>query len=134
MLTDVKVFDFTEGMKLVKNIKNKSTEKNTARTFDSETRYILFNSRHRAVRLGKEGELENLQIEARSLHEISGGSYRIYDKEAKGDVYHWPPKEQQCRICGCTWDNACKGGCYWVEEDLCSQCVGQAGPEIREVG
>ncbi|WP_206458683.1 hypothetical protein [Anaerovorax sp. IOR16] len=31
--------------------------------------------------------------------------------------------EQKCRICGCTWYNACPGGCYWVEEDLCSACV-----------
>lgn len=31
--------------------------------------------------------------------------------------------EQKCRICGCTWDNACPGGCYWVEPDLCSKCA-----------
>lgn len=29
----------------------------------------------------------------------------------------------RCRECGCTWDNACPGGCYWVEEDLCSRCA-----------
>lgn len=28
-----------------------------------------------------------------------------------------------CRMCGCTDDHACEGGCYWVEEDLCSQCA-----------
>lgn len=32
--------------------------------------------------------------------------------------------EQKCRVCGCTWFNACQGGCYWVESDLCSECVG----------
>lgn len=31
--------------------------------------------------------------------------------------------EQICRVCGCTWNNACADGCYWVEEDLCSECV-----------
>jgi hypothetical protein len=31
--------------------------------------------------------------------------------------------EQKCRVCGCTEDNACKGGCYWVEDDLCSRCA-----------
>lgn len=31
--------------------------------------------------------------------------------------------EQKCRVCGCTWDNACEGGCYWVEDDLCSKCA-----------
>lgn len=29
-----------------------------------------------------------------------------------------------CRICGCTDDYACHGGCYWVDDTktLCSQC------------
>tara|TARA_R110002049_G_scaffold60182_8_gene162021 strand:- start:329 stop:643 length:315 start_codon:yes stop_codon:yes gene_type:complete len=29
---------------------------------------------------------------------------------------------QTCKVCGCTWDNACDGGCHWVEPDLCSRC------------
>lgn len=32
---------------------------------------------------------------------------------------------QACRVCGCTQNNACEGGCYWVEPDLCSECVGK---------
>lgn len=32
-------------------------------------------------------------------------------------------EERTCRICGCIEDNACEGGCSWVEEDLCSACV-----------
>lgn len=31
--------------------------------------------------------------------------------------------ERTCRICGCTEDHACPGGCSWVEEDLCSACA-----------
>jgi hypothetical protein len=27
-----------------------------------------------------------------------------------------------CRRCGCTDNSACEGGCWWVEEDLCSAC------------
>ncbi len=34
--------------------------------------------------------------------------------------------EPVCRVCGCTEDNACQGGCYWVEPELCSACA-QAG-------
>lgn len=34
-----------------------------------------------------------------------------------------PVVERTCRVCGCTWENACLGGCYWVESDLCSQCT-----------
>lgn len=30
--------------------------------------------------------------------------------------------KQKCRICGCDDDHACKDGCFWVENDLCSQC------------
>lgn len=30
-----------------------------------------------------------------------------------------------CRVCGCSEFNACEDGCHWVEEDLCSACVGQ---------
>lgn len=40
--------------------------------------------------------------------------------------------EQKCRVCGCTQDHACEGGCYWVEEDLCSKCA--ETPEGKEVG
>lgn len=28
-----------------------------------------------------------------------------------------------CKICGCTQDHACAGGCYWVTDDICSNCV-----------
>lgn len=35
-----------------------------------------------------------------------------------------------CRICGCWELEACDGGCWWVESDLCSAC---AGPEEREI-
>ncbi|MEA4895782.1 MAG: hypothetical protein VB064_11040 [Oscillospiraceae bacterium] len=33
--------------------------------------------------------------------------------------------EPVCRVCGCTEDNACPGGCCWVEPDLCSTCAEQ---------
>lgn len=33
-------------------------------------------------------------------------------------------EQQVCRVCGCTQFAACPGGCFWVEDDLCSACVG----------
>jgi len=33
-----------------------------------------------------------------------------------------------CRECGCSDDDACEGGCFWVEADLCSRC---AFPEAK---
>ncbi len=35
------------------------------------------------------------------------------------------PRIRKCRVCGCTEDHACEGGCYWVELDLCSACEEQ---------
>ena len=29
----------------------------------------------------------------------------------------------ECKICGCTQNNACPEGCYWVEKNLCSVCA-----------
>lgn len=40
---------------------------------------------------------------------------------------------RQCRVCGCTEHNACEGGCWWVEHDLCSACVGKPTPRSRAV-
>ncbi len=31
---------------------------------------------------------------------------------------------QSCKVCGCTQNNACDGGCSWVRPDLCSSCIG----------
>lgn len=35
--------------------------------------------------------------------------------------------ETPCRSCGCTDSNACihpvRGACFWVEDDLCSECT-----------
>lgn len=32
------------------------------------------------------------------------------------------PAPRTCRVCGCTDDDACEGGCWWVDADLCSAC------------
>ena len=28
-----------------------------------------------------------------------------------------------CRVCGCTTERACEGGCSWASRDLCSRCA-----------
>ena len=42
---------------------------------------------------------------------------------------------RRCRICGCTEDTPCPGGCCWVEDpemgDLCSACVGRAKKKAK---
>lgn len=41
-------------------------------------------------------------------------------------------EERTCRVCGCNEDNACEGGCSWVEEDLCSSCAEKEKSEDSE--
>lgn len=33
------------------------------------------------------------------------------------------PTGRRCRVCGCTDLAACPGGCWWVEDGLCSSCA-----------
>jgi hypothetical protein len=39
----------------------------------------------------------------------------------QAEISIFDPRE--CRECGCTDERACPGGCYWVEDDLCSACA-----------
>jgi hypothetical protein len=32
-------------------------------------------------------------------------------------------QKRACRVCGCTDDRACPGGCTWIATDLCSRCT-----------
>jgi hypothetical protein len=36
---------------------------------------------------------------------------------------------EHCRVCGCSNLSACAGGCWWVEDDLCSSCVPMSDDE-----
>ena len=42
-------------------------------------------------------------------------------------------QERECKVCGCTEDAACVGGCSWVEMDLCSACVPH-GDRLKDTG
>jgi hypothetical protein len=63
-----------------------------------------------------------------------------------GHLEAWDmPGIPKCRVCGCTDDHACPGGCRWVEDpvvdypadlmgpagDLCSACLPLVRAEIR---
>lgn len=44
------------------------------------------------------------------------------------DGYEDDDEIPECRVCGCTEDEACEGGCHWVPDpedlgDLCSRCL-----------
>ena len=42
--------------------------------------------------------------------------------DGDAQVHEFVLAARKCRLCGCTEDRACKGGCAWIEWDLCSQC------------
>jgi myosin heavy subunit len=55
------------------------------------------------------------------------------DKHPQEENEEAGQKVRTCRVCGCTDDNACPGGCSWVEDDLCSACADpEALPESSE--
>jgi hypothetical protein len=35
---------------------------------------------------------------------------------------HTPGQNRTCKLCGCTDEQACEGGCYWITDALCSKC------------
>jgi len=58
--------------------------------------------------------------------EWNGGVRMGKDKAGRlldGVEYNGVPEVRRCRVCGCTEDHACLGGCSWVKADLCSACV-----------
>lgn len=42
-----------------------------------------------------------------------------------------PEPVATCRVCGCTDDRACEGGCWWVEPDLCSTCASRIEAAVK---
>lgn len=57
----------------------------------------------------------------------------VFDADARqtptqimADVRAWAEVHRtmrRCRVCGCTDEAACPGGCWWVAPDLCSSCA-----------
>jgi len=63
---------------------------------------------------------------------ISPENVRLWEKKFQGlermkaMAENGTEQVRACRVCGCTDDRACEGGCWWVEDpaggDLCSRC------------
>lgn len=66
-------------------------------------------------------DLEQLDREAAAMSETTENDIKDVFTESED-----PQPIQKCRVCGCTQERACPGGCYWVEPDLCSSCEGIA--------
>lgn len=57
-----------------------------------------------------ENEMERLEFENAQLRGVI--------EQMDPDFFN-----RKCRVCGCDWNHPCPGGCWWVEEDLCSSCA-----------
>lgn len=61
---------------------------------------------------------------------VDGFSRR--DMELVLDDGSRPMQPVACRVCGCTDDRACAGGCTWTGPDLCSNCgTGTIGGDLH---
>jgi hypothetical protein len=84
-------------------------KKTTAATTTTPAATVKATPAKSAVRSAKKPTLEQPDIFGDELEEEAG------------------VEERHCRVCGCTEDNACEGGCSWVEDDLCSACAEKEG-------
>ena len=70
------------------------------------------------------------RAEAHKIVRTANSTYLIYpadvdpeaEKQHPGYFERVPTDDQKCRVCGCSHYNPCEGGCWWVEQDLCSAC------------
>ena len=56
-------------------------------------------------------------------HEIE--QLKFENAQLRGVIEQMDPEffNRKCRVCGCDWNHPCLGGCWWVEDDLCSSCA-----------
>lgn len=72
--------------------------------------------------------LATLQVQHERLAEIRAKWSRQAAQRRRMPMPLWVPWRVRCRICGCTDERACPGGCSWVPDpfalgDLCSACA-----------
>jgi hypothetical protein len=63
---------------------------------------------------------------------IIGPDSAIETTSAMGFDPQYDVDDRRCRLCGCTTERACEGGCSWVAPDLCSSCAGMSIGDLGE--
>lgn len=72
------------------------------------------------------GTATNLAAWSEGLRaEIAPAHRRLVGAEMAEAFEDMPHERSACRVCGCTDEDACEGGCHWDQPDLCSACVGR---------
>jgi hypothetical protein len=89
--------------------------------------------RELADSISDRNEAANFEADARPLEggftsgHITEAQYRYMLRTMR--LLYMPPHQYGiCRLCLCTDERACEGGCYWVDaaHTLCSRCVVEA--------
>lgn len=62
-------------------------------------------------------DIPELVTEVRSM-QIENAQLRAIVEQSDSGFF-----ARKCRVCGCDWNHPCEGGCSWVGDDLCSQCL-----------
>lgn len=70
-----------------------------------------------AVPAGQEPVTPSLMRSALATALVAGAEHLVPEQSA------WVKLNRQCRICGCTDDEACPGGCSWSQPEICSTCA-----------
>jgi hypothetical protein len=65
----------------------------------------------------------NLRFDAIAAAPLREADERL---AAEGLIDVPAPKVRACRVCGCTDDRVCPGGCWWAGPDPCSRCEGRS--------
>lgn len=90
----------------------------TAPEFGARVGYSREQARHVLNRAAEYGYVERLRA-------VPG-----VRQPGDGSRYVYRPVPRACRVCGCTPERACPGGCWWAEFDLCTTCAEPAPPEV----
>jgi ParB/RepB/Spo0J family partition protein len=79
-------------------------------------------------------QAERIQYDGQEPEPVDDEPVYTEGEEDTGELWDPEPYEgRSCRVCGCTDQWGCEAGCWWVEEDLCSECVDKTeNQEVNE--
>lgn len=78
-----------------------------------------------AVQAGIDAIRENLyrELEEQVRVALAAALPHLTDAGEPLAQAQWIKLNRQCRICGCTDEEACPGGCSWSQPEICSTCA-----------
>jgi len=74
----------------------------------------VFSFRHRTLSDAHAAALDVTESAIGLIQQILGGVLEVTTTDS--------PSVPTCRVCGCTAEFACEGGCSWAGRNLCTRC------------